>query len=97
MATYIMLLRSTQPGMQNIEEAPARIHGAKQALRNLGAEVKAFYSVLGQYDIVIVAEAPDDETIAKAALVVSSLGNVRVETLRAFKEDEFRKIVASLP
>jgi uncharacterized protein with GYD domain len=35
--------------------------------------------------------------MAKAALAIGSLGNVRSETLRAFTEDEFRKIVASLP
>lgn len=63
----------------------------------MGAQVKEFYSVMGRYDTVFIVEAPDDETIAKAALFVGSLGTVRTETLRAFTEDEYRKIIAALP
>jgi uncharacterized protein with GYD domain len=53
--------------------------------------------VTGQYDMVIVAEAPNDDAIAKVALLTGSKGSVRSETLRAFPEDEYRKIIASLP
>jgi uncharacterized protein with GYD domain len=52
---------------------------------------------MGQYDLVLVAEAPDDETIAKLVLSLGSKGTVRTETLRAYTEDEFRKIIAALP
>ncbi len=97
MATYIMLFRFTQQGRQYIKEGPTRVEAAKQAFRAIGAEVKEFYLVMGQYDTVFVVEAPDDETIATAALAVSSLGNVRTETLRAFTEDEYRKIIAAVP
>jgi len=51
---------------------------------------------MGQYDVVIVAEAPDDETITKVALSIGSRGAIRTETLRAYKEDEYRKIIAAL-
>ena len=97
MATYIILFRLTQQGIQNIKESPARIDAAKRTFQTMGAEVKEFYSVMGRYDTVFVVEAPDDETIAKASLAIGSLGNVRTETLRAFTEDEYRKIVADLP
>jgi len=62
-----------------------------------GAELKAFYLVNGQYDAVVVAEAPDDETATKVALAISTLGNVRTETLRAYTESEYREIIAALP
>jgi uncharacterized protein with GYD domain len=52
---------------------------------------------MGRYDMVVVAEAPDDEAMAKIALAISSGGAVRTETLRAFPEDEYREIVAALP
>jgi uncharacterized protein with GYD domain len=52
---------------------------------------------MGQYDIVTIWEAPNDEAIAKVMLAIGSLGNVTTETLRAFTEDEFRKIAAALP
>ena len=44
-----------------------------------------------------MTEAPNDETVAKIALALGSLGNVRTESFRAFKEDEYREIVSALP
>ena len=97
MATFVILFRFTEQGTQKIKQSPARVEAAKQIFQKLGAKVKEFYSLMGRYDTVFIAEAPDDETIVKAALAVGSLGNVRTETLRAFTEDEFKKIVAGLP
>jgi uncharacterized protein with GYD domain len=42
-------------------------------------------------------EAPDDETATKLALAIGSRGAVRTDTLSAFTEDEYRKIIAALP
>jgi uncharacterized protein with GYD domain len=97
MPTYITLLRYTQQGMQHIKESPTRLDAAKQAFQAMGAEVKGFYLVMGQYDAVVVSEAPDDETAAKLVLATGTLGNVRTETLRAFTEEEFRQLIATLP
>ena len=97
MNTYLMLFRFTQEGIRDIKRSPARVEAARQAFRNLGAEVKGFYGLMGRWDTVFIVEAPDDETIARAALSLGSLGNVSTETLRAFTEDEFKKIVAGLP
>ena len=97
MATYIVLHRYTQQGIGKIKESPARIDAARQAARSMGAELKAWYLVMGRYDIVTIWEAPNDEAIAKVMLAIGSLGNVTTETLRAFTEDEFRQIVATLP
>ena len=97
MPTYIGLFNYTQQGIQNIKESPARLDAARKAAQALGVEIRQLYLVMGQYDTVIIAEAPDDETIAKLALATGALGNVRTQTMRAFTEDEFRKLVASLP
>ncbi len=63
----------------------------------MGAELKAFYLTMGRYDIILVAEAPNEETIAKLALKIGSNGNVRTETLFAFPESQYREIIAALP
>ena len=97
MATYILLSRFTQQGAQTIKDGPARLDAARQTLRSLGAELKDFYLTTGQYDAVVVVEAPDDETVARASLAIGAVGNVRLETLRAFTEDEYRGIVGALP
>jgi len=97
MATFITLLRFSPQGIGSIKESPKRLDAAKQAFRAMGAELKQWYLVQGQYDAVVIGEAPDDETAMKLALLINSQGAVRTETLRAFTEDEYRKIVASLP
>jgi len=97
MATYIVLLRYTQQGVEKIKESPARHDAAKKAFQAVGAELKQWYLVMGQYDAVVVGEAPDDETVAKLALAIGSQGSIRTETLRAFTEDEYRKLIAALP
>jgi uncharacterized protein with GYD domain len=97
MATYIVLIRWTQQGVEHIRESPARLDAFKRLVGEAGGDVKAFYLVTGQYDGVALIEAPNDETVAKLALATASQGNVRTETLRAFPEDEYRKIIAALP
>ncbi len=97
MATYIVMLRFTEQGIQTITEGPIRVEAAKQLCRSQGAEVKAYYLVMGQFDAVVILEAPDDQTVAEIGLALGALGNVRTETMRAFTEDEYRKIIAKLP
>lgn len=97
MATYISLISFTQKGVENIKESPSRLDAAKEAFRAFGAELKEFYLVMGQYDLVVISEAPDDETAIRLALIVSSGGAVRTETLRAYTEGEYQKIIDSLP
>jgi uncharacterized protein with GYD domain len=97
MPTYISLLRYTQKGIESAKSGPARVDAAKDAYRKAGGEVKGFYLTMGQYDIVLIAELPNDEAVAKLALGLGAAGNVRSETFRAFTEDEYRKVVAGLP
>ncbi len=97
MARYLLLSRFTEQGIQTIKDGAARLDAAKQTFEGLGAEIKDFYLTLGEYDAALVIEAPDDETVAKASLAIGSLGNVRIQTLRAFTEEEYRQIVSSLP
>ena len=97
MPTYIALLRFTQQGLERIKESPARLDAARKGYDAMGAKLKEFYLVTGQYDAVVVAEAPNDETVAKLALGLGAKGNVRTETLRAFTEAEYRNIIAALP
>jgi uncharacterized protein with GYD domain len=97
MPTYISLLRFTQEGAKNIKDSPARLEDAKKLFQSMGAEMKAWYLTLGQYDAVAIAEAPDEETGARLLLMIAAQGNIRSETFRAFTEEEYRKIIAALP
>ena len=55
-----------------------------------------FYITMGGYDMVAHVDAPDDATLAKFVLHLAGGGNVRTQTLKAFSEDEYRKILGAL-
>jgi uncharacterized protein with GYD domain len=97
MPTYMTLIRRTQKGVESIKEGPSRLDMAKQAFNAMGGELKGMYLVMGQYDMVVIGEVPDDETVAKLSLTIGAQGNIRTETFRAFTEDEYRKIIDALP
>lgn len=97
MPTYVSLVRYSDQGIRNIKESATRLDAAKKAYQSAGGELKQFFLLMGRYDILIVSEAPNDETAAKVALSLGSLGNVRTESSRAFTEAEFRKLIGSLP
>ncbi len=97
MAKFIMLLNYSQKGMANIKESPNRAEAARGLARKCGAEMTDLYLTMGEHDLVAIVEAPNDDAVAKFALAVGSIGNVRSKTLKAFTEDQFREIVQSLP
>ena len=97
MPTYITLGNYTQQGMENMKDSPGRLARAREAFRAAGAELQAFYLVMGRYDFVAISEVPDDQTVARLALALGAQGNIRTETLRAFDEDELGTIIARLP
>ena len=97
MPTYISLVKFTQKGIENIKESPARLEKVKAAMKAAGGELKAFYLTMGHYDMVVVSEAPNDEACAVTMLAISAAGAVRSETLKAFTEDEYKKIIAAIP
>ena len=97
MATYIVLSKYTQQGVARIRESPARLEAARKMGQPMRVKLKEWFLVMGQYDVVTIWEAPNDEALAKVLLSIGSLGNVTTETMRAFSEDEFRKLVDDLP
>jgi uncharacterized protein with GYD domain len=96
MPHLVMLLRYTQQGIAKIKESPARLDAAKKAAEKVGGKIHAWYLTMGQYDAVLITEFPNDEAGAKFALSVGALGNVTTETLKAFTETEYRKIIGGL-
>ena len=70
---------------------------AKKAAKAEKGKINAWYLTMGKYDAVLISEFPDDEAAARFMLSTGAMGNVSTQTLKAFTETEYRKIVASLP
>jgi len=96
MATYIMLANWTEQGAAKVRESPRRLDTAKKALADMGGEFRGFYMTMGDFDLVMIYDAPDDAVSARFTLLLGQLGSVRTRTLKAFPEAAYREIIASL-
>ena len=96
MPTYIALGDWTDQGARAIRDSPRRLDEAKRQLEEMGGRFLAFWMTLGEHDLVLVYETPDDAVAARFMLVLNGLGAVRTRTLKAFPEAAYRQIIASL-
>ena len=96
MGHYVTLIRYTQQGAAKIKESPARLDVAKKAAEAAGGKIHAWYLTMGKYDAVLISEFPNDAASAKFMLSTGSMGNITTQTMKAFTEAEYRKLVASL-
>jgi uncharacterized protein with GYD domain len=96
MATYIMLASFTEQGIRNVKDTTKRADAFKELAKGSGASIKDIYWTLGQYDIVAVADAPDEMTMTALGLALGKSGNVRTQTLRAFSQADMTAILAKV-
>lgn len=97
MPKYIMLLKLTEQGARDVRNAPERIENAMKLHAKMGGKLVGFYMVMGEYDYIGIGEAPSDEVATAFALAVSSAGNVKTTTLKAFSKEEIPGILKMLP
>jgi uncharacterized protein with GYD domain len=93
MATYIALAKFTDQGIRHVKDTLKRAEAFKESARKFGVTVKDIYWTLGRYDMVAIADAPDDSSITALTLALSSAGNVRTQTLRAYGGGEMKLIL----
>jgi uncharacterized protein with GYD domain len=96
MATYVGLVQFTDQGIRNIKDTVKRGDAAAAAAEKMGMKIVEEFWTMGAYDVVVVVEAPDDETMSAFMLKIGSLGNVKSHTLRAFRRNEMEKILAKI-
>jgi uncharacterized protein with GYD domain len=96
MATFIVLGNFTDQGIRNVKQTTQRAKAFREIAQKAGVKVKEIYWTLGEYDVVVIMDAPNDETATSLLLSVGSLGNIRSKTLRAFSEDEMGKIITKV-
>ncbi len=89
MPTFVLLSTLNPEGVQTIKNNPERIREVNREIEQLGAQVKAQWATLGQFDFVNVIEAPDDLTMSRISLELGSRGTARYESLVAIPVDDF--------
>jgi uncharacterized protein with GYD domain len=64
--------------------------------RKWALKVRDSFWTLGPYDVVLLLEAPDDQSVTAFNLKLGSLGNVKTQTMRAFRSEEMDGILAKI-
>ena len=96
MPTYIAFGNWTDQGARAIADSPKRLDAAKRQLEEMGGRFVGFWMTMGEHDMVLVYDTPDDAVAARFTLVLNGLGSVRTRTMKAFPEAAYREIMASL-
>jgi len=97
MPTFVLSLDFTEQGVRAIKDAPKRAKAARELAQKLHVDIQQVFLTTGEHDLLLIVEAPDGENVAKFALALSSLGNVRTQTARAWPESEFMRLISELP
>ena len=93
---YVTLYNWTDQGVKSAKDTVNRYQAAKQLVESRGGKIETILWTVGPYDLVTVADFPDDETGTAVALQLASTGNLRSTTMRAFDEGEMKGIIAKM-
>ena len=83
-----MLTTLGPDGWATVRENPERIRQVTHEVESMGLTVVAQYALMGQWDFLNIIEAPDEATLAKAAILLAARGTMRTMTLQAVPVDE---------
>jgi uncharacterized protein with GYD domain len=97
MATYVVLAKFTDQGIRTIKNSPQRASQVAEMAKSFDCEMREIYWTLGQYDIVTIVDAKDEQSLSAFGYSLGSAGNVRTQTLRAFTKDEIEEVISRLP
>ena len=97
MGKYVLLGNWTDQGARDVKNTVKRSRAAREAFAAMGVNAREWFFTLGQYDVILTVDAPDDETLTRATLALAMQGNLRTVTLRGFGEKEMEAIVGAIP
>ena len=96
MAMYVSLLQFTDQGVRNVKDTSKRSEAATAEAEKMGVKIINLFWTMGAYDVVVLLDAPNDETVSAFSLKMGSLGNVKSQTMRAFRVEEMESILAKI-
>jgi uncharacterized protein with GYD domain len=96
MATYILLGSFTDQGLRAVKNTTKRAEEVRALGKKIGVTVKDIYWTLGQHDVVVIVDAPDETAAAALSLSVGVFGNVRYQTIRALTAAEADKVLGRM-
>ena len=83
MPLYFLMGNITENGQRRLRDNPDLVVESVNDCDCEGAEILTQYAVLGRYDFVLLAEARDNDAVARLSLEMSYRVGMHIETLPA--------------
>jgi uncharacterized protein with GYD domain len=93
MMTYVVLYKFTDQGAKDFRGTVKRAAEVKAENERRGFKVVGVYWTQGQYDLISIVEALDEQAMVASLVNVAGAGNVHSETMRAFTAEEMTAII----
>ncbi|MEV5438041.1 GYD domain-containing protein [Streptomyces sp. NPDC052682] len=95
MAMYLYKVKLTVDGLKGLlqEGGTARREVVERTVQSLGGRLESLYWALGEEDVYVVAELPDNVSAAAFGLVASASGGVRTSTVALLTAGEVDEAV----
>jgi uncharacterized protein with GYD domain len=97
MPTFLISMNWTDQAIRAIKQARQRADYGRELGKKFKVDYKALYMTSGDSDLLAIVDAPSEDDVAKFVLALSSRGNVRTHTRRAWPESEYLKMISELP
>lgn len=96
MHTFVILANFTEQGLRKLQDTAERVRAFRKMAEGNEIKVKDIYWTRGEYDIVMVLEAPDEKDVMSLTVTVDARGNLRTQTLRAFPVEVMEEMLAKV-
>lgn len=93
MPMFVVLGHISDSGSKDMKNFLVGLQQNVSRAESMGIKLHGWYMTQGQYDFVVVAEAPDEATMLRQSFGVAGSGMARTETMRAYTVDEVRQLV----
>lgn len=90
MPKYLIQASYTAEGAKGVlkEGGSQRRATVEKMFKSVGAKVEAFYYSLGEHDVYVILDAPDNVTVAAMSMAVNATGLVRLHTTVLMSTEE---------
>ena len=97
MAKYLIHASYTAEGLKGLQKdkASGRRDAVRQLLEGVGGKLESMYYALGEDDVVIIADLPDNVAASALSLAASATGLVRTRTTALLTVEETDKALAT--
>lgn len=92
MAINVSLVSYTEQGIRNVKDSPQRAKAFREMAKKGGVTVREILWTVGQYDMVVITEGPE-EALSAVLLSVAKLGNVRTQSMRAMDGETWQRVL----